>query len=66
MIKGSIRMAFASEIKGFSYGDFKDYMKPWRYGRLALGNDEIQQVHIEGRNASMMMIYGIDTLTTIS
>lgn len=66
MIKGSIRMASVSEIKDFSNGDFKDYMKPWRYGRLALANDEIHQVHIEGRNASIMMIYGINTLTTIS
>ena len=63
-IKGDIKEAFANNIKKWKWNDFKGYKdKPITLGHLILDDNTILDIVIETGAASMIIIYGVMTLT---
>ncbi len=63
-IRGDIKQAFGNSVTKWTWDDFKGYKdKPVTYGHLTLDNNTVLDILIETGPASMMMIYGIMTLT---
>jgi hypothetical protein len=63
-IKGVLRQTFASKVVNWTWGDFKGYKeKPTTLGHLTLDDNTTLNILTETGKASMIMIYGIMTLT---
>ncbi len=62
--KGTIKHTFANKVAEWAWNDFKGYkQKPVTLGKLTLDDNSTLDTIIETGNASMIMIYGIMTLT---
>jgi hypothetical protein len=63
-IKGVLTQTFASKVVKRTWGDFKGYKeKPTTLGYLTLNDNTTMNILTETGAASMIMIYGIMTLT---
>ncbi len=63
-IDGNIQIASHDSVLEWKWNDFKGYKdKPITYGQLKLIDEIVINFHIETGRASMIMIYGIRSLT---
>ena len=65
--KGQTSAGRIEDAKGNGYGDFKGYKdKLFTFGQILLDNGTNLRYFIESGKASMVMIYGVNTLISLS